>query len=352
MICSGNKFGEAKLFKKKLVVGFISCVFFLSAHFPAMAKIEFGFNLCPTSFVILGIQPNSYAEASGLRFGDQIKEINGKRIKSLDQVKKIGANASVGNEIVFLVSRGKEGLKTIQLIYANETTEKKGKEFAGLAEMKKKLNEEPKSSLPQKIYTGESPFAVKIQNVQVQIHFGSHILFAHEGYFLKQFPILVESEKKLALKNKYLKGENETIQFSFSSSNEDVLLVEDDGTVSAKGPGKATITVSDGKNAYDIPFEIILVPIRYEASQEDIIKAFGLPDYQKKIHVPWTKSQILDDIFYAPKPEEVNGIIVEHWKYNKYPKAVFRFLDGEQLKDITTPEIEKLNLMKIDFEFK
>ena len=142
------------------------------------------------------------------------------------------------------------------------------------------------------------------------------------------------------------------ICIEYKSTNDNAIVLDDKGDAYAKAAGNASIIISDKHSALESPFDIIQIPIPAESDKDKLIQVLGLPDYQKKLHIPWTKSLSLDNIHYMPKSDQVNGIFIEHWKYNKYPNAIFRFFDNNLLHDITSPEVEELPIMKHMLEYK
>ena len=325
---------------------------FLLLATPSYSSIEFGFTACPNTFVILSIKPNSFAEYSGLKFGDQIKEINGKRIASLNEIARIGANANIGDKITFLVNRGKSGSSMVQLIYKKRTQNTNTKTIPGLDALKSKISNSLSTNVKVTRYNGSSPATFNFNNCPVKVHFGTHTLYANEGYYLKHIPIFIEYNGKLAIENKYIKCNDMNICIEYKSTNDNAIVIDDKGDAYAKAAGNASIIISDKHSALELPFDIIQIPIPAESDKDKLIQVLGLPDYQKKLHIPWTKSLSLDNIHYMPKSDQVNGIFIEHWKYNKYPNAIFRFFDNNILHDITSPEVEELPIMKHMLEYK
>jgi len=231
-----------------------------------------------------------------------------------------------------------------------------GKEIKQESLLKSKTNDSDFDALFEKV---KSPVEFYVGNEGIKVHYGANIIYVikndpnsyikYSYLFSNQLPI--EFSGKLAIQNKYCKIDGQTKIVKFKSNNEDILTIDIDGKFEVKKSGNAIITISVDDKFTQIPLKIIEIPVSKNMSREKIIEILGLPDKENKKYISWVESAYVDGIFYYANTSNGSGISVEHWIYNKYPKAILRF-NYSGLSSCVMANWEKLSTIKYSLEHK
>lgn len=81
----------------------------------ASSRTQYGVPAGTAGVIVMMIQPGSFAANAGLQPGDVITAINGKTIKSAEELRAAMADVKWGEKIAVKIVRGKEGSKTFEI---------------------------------------------------------------------------------------------------------------------------------------------------------------------------------------------------------------------------------------------
>jgi len=230
--------------------------------------------------------------------------------------------------------------------------------------LNKTEKETPKSSAMQQFdYYFEhqqSPAVIKLDDDEVRIHYGEQTLYVVDNdpnsyskknwLFVAELP--VEFDGNLAIENKYLKINGQTKSVIFRSLTPNILTMKEDGTLYVIKDGNGIIRVSVDNHSADIYLKIIKIPVRRGMKKEALIKKLGLPDKQTKRHIGWAQSEFVDGIFYSPESDQVYGMTVEHWQYERYQGVIFRISELGDLGYLIQKDWNNLSTLKYKLEHK
>lgn len=211
------------------------------------------------------------------------------------------------------------------------------------------LKAENVSTFDKLFKTESTPAVINIGTEKVYIHYGDNIIYILKSpiYRKRRFGSTLKTQfhGEEAIENIYIKINNETKTINYKSSNEKILKIDEKGRFEVKKAVDIIVTVSIDNNYATIPFKIIEIPIKHEMKREEVIKILGMPDKRTKKYIGWLESDTIDGIYYYADTYYGGGLSIDHWIYNKYPKAVLRFSSMGYLKHCTTAKWANLFLM-------
>lgn len=187
---------------------------------------------------------------------------------------------------------------------------------------------------------------LKLGNKYLKIHFGDNIIYTIKKKYSEspyyKGKMLLEFDSEEVIENKYIKLNGKTKIIKFSSNKPNILKIDDKGIFDINNTGNAIIKISVDNNFINIPIKIICFNLEPYSPKDKVIELLGLPDKKHNKYISWPDSGFLDDIWYDTD-NSPNGTIAEHWIYNKYPKAIFRF-GGGVIEDCVMTSWEDLRL--------
>lgn len=188
----------------------------------------------------------------------------------------------------------------------------------------------------------------------IKAHFGENTIYvlkkkSYDSRYLFTSQIPIEIDGKLAVKNRYLKLNDQTKTVLFESTDEEILTIDKDGRFEVFNPGEVEIVIKIDEFKASISLKIIEIPISYLESNEKMIEIDGLPDKKTHKYIPWCESEHVDGIFYYTNTSDGSGKVADHWIYKKYPNAVIR-MSGPVVIGVSMPSWENLSSIKYNLE--
>lgn len=201
--------------------------------------------------------------------------------------------------------------------------------------------------------TIKSPLVFNIGKKKIKVHFGENIIYVIKKRYISEYsklfiePLPVEIYGKLAIENRFFEIKNETKTVYFSTSDSTIGKISSGGYLTLFGPGDFYVNIRIDGNFKKIPLRVIQVPLEDGTDQKQIIMKFGIPQKKTKKFLDFNEFKTIDGISYYV--DDIYGESIEHWIYNKYPSAVFRF-DVLGLKDIVQPKWDGLRTIMFTLE--
>ncbi len=94
-----------------------------------------------------------------------------------------------------------------------------------------------------------------------------------------------------------------------------------------KAAGSVDIKLCIGARVLYVPVKIKDIPVEIGSPASRLIEAFGFPDAKERHFISWPEVKTYDEIIYNPSAA-TRIVSPEHWRYDKYPHAVFSVMDG------------------------
>jgi len=198
----------------------------------------------------------------------------------------------------------------------------------------------------------KSPLVFNIGK-KIKVHFGENIIYVITEPNISDYnrlfvePIPIEVNKKLAIENRFIEINGETKVIHFSTSDTTIGTITTAGYLSLVGAGDFYVNITIDKTVKKIPFRVIQIPLEDGSEQEEVILKYGLPQKKTKKFLDFDDYETIDGISYYV--DDIYGESVEHWIYNKFPTAVFRF-DVMGLKDIVQPKWSGIRVLMYSLE--
>lgn len=260
-------------------------------------------------------------------------------------------------------AKGSDLVEKLTLSIATLCREGKYQEaLAATGDLRKAIQQRQRVSTPAPNQTSaatkqKSPLALLSQGRRLEVHFGTNLIYRladnpemgdlSSGKGWPVGTIYIAEDGKRIIQNRYLKIGDQTHEVRFSSSNPEVVMVDDKGTVSAKKAGRAVVTFQFGDEAVRIYYLVVMVPVHFGISQDQIIEKIGLPDRRTKTYVAAFEHDSLDGISYYGGTD---GNTVEHWHYDQFPGAMLFFYDSEWLMSLQQLEWEQNRSLRFSLD--